>query len=623
MTKAEKIKVLVDRLKKWSKEYYNDGESSVSDATYDRTEEKLRELDPTNPQLKKVRTKVAKENKKREVEYVVPMPSLDKKRPGTKAVEKFAAKVKAPAYSLSAKLDGMSGQLVYSSKSKTGLPNIYTGGDATTGFDISHIASEIRNLPKLKKDLVVRGELIIPNKKFKKNWADKYKNSRNLAGGVVNKVGSHEALKDLHFVAYTLMEPVVKPSKGFSQLEALGFETAWNKTVSRISDSVLSSTLKAVKAKSEYLLDGIVVYADVAKKTTDSNPSWAFAFKEEGDENLAEAEVDHVEYNPSKLGRLKPRIFFKTPIELAGVSVSWATGHNAKNIFDKKIGPGAIVEVTRSGEVIPYVLGVIKPARKGQMPDDYDWEWNDAGVEAYVVGEASDVVIAKQIHAFLKGGLGTKHIAFKTILKYVQSGMDTIDAFLNATPKQFAKLDGIKGTNANKFYTEIQQGIKNAKLANVAGNVQFFGELFGARKMEKILEVYPKFKDLNGLSRTELIDAIKAVPGFNKQAADFAQGYPKFRKWLRTTPFVFKAEKALKVTGSALKGHVIVFTGFRNADLETTIKANSGTLGGGVNSKTTILLVKDKGSTSEKIKKAKEQGVKIMTADEFVKKFKL
>ena len=71
-----------------------------------------------------------------------------------------------------------------------------------------------------------------------------------------------------------------------------------------------------------------------------------------------------------------------TPIELGGVTLQYATGYNAKFIVDNVIGPGAVITITRSGDVIPKILTVIKPAanNKPKMPG-VTYEWTDTGVD--------------------------------------------------------------------------------------------------------------------------------------------------------------------------------------------------------------------------------------------------
>jgi NAD-dependent DNA ligase len=60
-----------------------------------------------------------------------------------------------------------------------------------------------------------------------------------------------------------------------------------------------------------------------------------------------------------------------------------------------------------------------------------------------------------------------------------------------------------------------------------------------------------------------------------------------------------------------------VFTGVRAKDLEEMIVDQGGTIGGAVNSKTTILVCKDPAGGSSKLKKAADMGVRIVGIDDF------
>jgi DNA ligase (NAD+) len=72
----------------------------------------------------------------------------------------------------------------------------------------------------------------------------------------------------------------------------------------------------------------------------------------------------------------------------------------------------------------------------------------------------------------------------------------------------------------------------------------------------------------------------------------------------------------LNVTG-VLYGKQIVFTGFRNPSLEIKIESLGGEIGNSLSKKTSILVMKEKGSGSSKEKKAIEYGVEVMTVEEF------
>ena len=49
-----------------------------------------------------------------------------------------------------------------------------------------------------------------------------------------------------------------------------------------------------------------------------------------------------------------------TPVELSGAIVQNASAYNAKYVLEHKLRPGVKVELIRSGEVIPKIIGVIE-----------------------------------------------------------------------------------------------------------------------------------------------------------------------------------------------------------------------------------------------------------------------
>jgi NAD-dependent DNA ligase len=68
----------------------------------------------------------------------------------------------------------------------------------------------------------------------------------------------------------------------------------------------------------------------------------------------------------------------------------------------------------------------------------------------------------------------------------------------------------------------------------------------------------------------------------------------------------------------------IVFTGFRDAELEQKIENNGGSVGNSVSGKTSLVLVLDlELKSSSKLDKAKKLKINIMTKSDFIKKYKL
>lgn len=614
------------------------GMLEITDSVYDLLEKVVESLDPSWKPVSGA--KVTPADKKVKTKLPVPLSSLDKAYPGDGRVEKFATKYKGP-WVVSDKLDGNALEIVYQ---KGKAPKAYTKTSATIGQDVSFLVPHMNIPQSLNEDLVVRTETILPKAVFdskhsKTSEAQKtYKNARNMVAGVFNTKGVHKAIADVKVVAHEILQSSLKPSAQLAKLKKLGFDVVGHAIVSRLSDSVLSTMLKKRKAASKYMIDGLVVNQDAAHRgqLTGENPAYTIAFKiNDETENLARTKVISVEWNASKHGAAKPRINIE-PVELAGATVNWCNGHNAFYIVhgytkkdaakfkgkpDMPIGPGAVIELTRSGEVIPYITKVVKAARKPQMPD-VDYEWNETGIDILIDAESDDTVAVKRIAAFLREGLGVEKMALATIAKCYRGGMTTIKKFLTAKAADFLTFDGVKDASAFTYYNQIQQGCKSADFAAVAAHSGFFGRLFATKRMQMLVDKFDFYK-LATMSEPKIIAKVLEIDGFSdKTATAFAKGLPKFIKWVQTLPLTYAKVAKVKVTGNQMKGQNVCFTGFRNEQLEKAIIKHGGTIASGVNAKTTILVVKDKGSASSKTTKAKELGIPIYNVDELIRKHK-
>jgi len=135
----------------------------------------------------------------------------------------------------------------------------------------------------------------------------------------------------------------------------------------KISINLLSEKLIDGRKNHKYEIDGIVVLDDSKYYPLEdgSNPSYGFAFKQLLMDQIAEATVIDVLWEISKDKYIKPKIKITT-VELGGVDVNYATAFNAKFIVDNCIGPGALIQIVRSGDVIPKIEKVLKPAETGK-----------------------------------------------------------------------------------------------------------------------------------------------------------------------------------------------------------------------------------------------------------------
>ena len=81
------------------------------------------------------------------------------------------------------------------------------------------------------------------------------------------------------------------------------------------------------------------------------------AYKFEGEKVITT--IENIRWKMSKGNKAIP-VINVTPVELSGAIVQNASAYNAKYVLEHKLRPGVKVELIRSGEVIPKIIGVIE-----------------------------------------------------------------------------------------------------------------------------------------------------------------------------------------------------------------------------------------------------------------------
>ena len=278
-------------------------------------------------------------------------------------------------------------------------------------------------MPKTR-GVVIRGEFIIPRALFEFKYKEKFANPRNMVAGIVNHKTINDAIKDLHFVAYELMKPIYKPSKQMEFLSTLDVEVVMHKFEQILTNELLSQTLMNWRYNYAYEIDGVIVADDKVYQRKPGNPEHAFAFKMVLSDQVAEAKVVDVLWAPSKDGYLKPRVQIE-PINLGGVQITYATGFNGAFIHDNKIGIGAVVELIRSGDVIPYIRKVIVAADEAKMPS-VPFKWNDTHIDVMLEDiESDETVKEKNITGFFRG-IGVEGLSSGNIKRIIEAGYDSV-----------------------------------------------------------------------------------------------------------------------------------------------------------------------------------------------------
>ena len=606
-----------EQLSKWilsANRMYTDGTPFMTDAEYDALVDFIKNKYPKNFAIGEIGAPVIA-NK---VKLPYNMPSMNKIKPDTKVLLSYAEKYKGP-YFISCKLDGVSG--MYDCIQTP--PKLYTRGDGSIGQDISHLLKFIK-LPVLEK-CVVRGEFIISKATFNSKYKTKYANPRNLATGVINSKTQDGRIKDIHFVTYEIIHPQMNTEEQFNTLVNGGFEVVKFEKVSYISGEVLSRKLIEWRDTYLYEIDGVIVSDNKIYQRTAKNPDHAFAFKMVISDQFAEAIVVDVEWTASKDGYLKPRVRIE-PIKVGGVTIQYATGFNANFIETQKIGVGAVIQIIRSGDVIPHILKTITPAKIVKMPQG-KWHWSESHIDIILDDiEADETVNEKNITGFF-ADLKVVGLATGNVKKIIDAGFNSIPKILKMSKIDFSKVDGFKTAMVNKIYNGIQDRVKYASLVDIMVASNKFGRGIGERRIQDIMDKYPQI--LTSVESPSKMSILKDIDGIGKESSKmFMENIPEFMSFLKSCDLEYKlkikpTELVVSYTGNPLYGKIVCMTKIRDDDIINFLKKVGAIYDEHIKKTTFILIVKSMDDTSNKTKFAADHNITIMDYIKFKEAYKV
>lgn len=648
MTTLNTIDEMIELLETCDDAYFNEGDGPLSDRDYDTLKRKAFAIQPSHPYFVKIGSSV----RGGKVKLPYPMGSLNQIYEGEVSgwVEKYS--LHQQNIIVSDKLDGYSCLLIYNNGK---FSIAFSRGDGLEGADISRHMKIIPSVPKTvaAEYLVVRAEVIMKEDKFQSKYLGQYKNTRNMMAGAMNaKETELSILQDIDVVAYEIVAGTIGTDTAIQNkskleildlLRQLGFDVVSYMSAlgSTLSDKFLSDALLDSQTRSPYVLDGLVATVDnhaklaLQSNSSSLNPEHSIKYKVLDESSILETFVKAVHWEVSKSGYLKPRVEI-LPVELFGTTVSFATGFNAKFIYDNKIGPGAKITITKSGMVIPLILSVISPMSGVNLKyDEYfaksldavagkdNWEWNDSGVEVIVKDvDTNEKVIFKQVLDFFetyKIDL-LKEATLEAVWKYLPATTyeDYICDICDLTESEWVKL---VGKNGSRIYSSLLNRLGNSYPETFFGACKYMGTGFGVRKAKALLRDIYELEDVFTLTEAQIVDK----EGFDTKTARMVlAGLPASKLLLdRLCDDLKILDFVVEQKTSEMKDVTVVMTGFRDAELQATIESMGGKVASAVSKKTTHVLTLNPDSGSSKLKKAKELRVPVITPDWFKQEFGL
>lgn len=589
---------------------YELGEPLISDDEYDHFKRVLIQLRPNSKFLSKIGNKP-----KRNVEtlpYI--LGSLTNKFEDD--IQSWLDKNdNGSGFVLSHKLDGVAIECEYTNGKLTGawLRGDHYKGENITAKALKFVPNTINEASYKNNKQYFKGEILL-------NCEPEtigYKTKRNAAAGIINR-DDYVKLQYLYVIFHTYIPPAQMIC---SEIERLNhyMSTMFNhkhiiQAVLVKKDMVIPLAKQMIEQKTSYDKDGIIITVNDSEVENVKLPEKKVAFK--FNKMSVEAEVIKVEWNTSRTGKIIPVIIVK-PVILGGATIQRATGFHAKFIYDNDIGPGAVVKLVRSGDVIPYIEQIIK---SGSVIDligcptcgNKELTTDETKTHLYCSNLNCPAQTQKRITYFFEK-LGLENFSEKMISSL---GCESILDVYNLKKEDILKLDGWAETSTVDFLNRIEQ-TKKARPENVLAALGI--ENLGNTTAKLILENISFEEILKSLDNPQqlniLLHKLVQVKGLGaKKVTSITKGLKENKELLKS--FNLFTSKNTKQISGPLTGKRFCITG-KLSNSRKNIEKLIETHGGIITSINSCnYLVCNEPSNSSKYNTAVEKGINIVNETE-------
>ncbi len=653
-----RVQELKDLLRDANKAYYNDAQPFMSDKEFD---EKLKELevleneyDLQDPESPTQRVGGETSSSFDTVQHPVPLLSLDNTyneeelNDFDKRVQKILEHSEYE-YLVELKFDGASLRLRYENGE---LVLGATRGDGQKGDDITKNVRTIRDIPLQLKgnfpDVVeVRGEAFMEreafarlNQKREEEGLSTFANPRNSTAGSL-KMQDPKAVsqRPIRFFAFDLLfdeedasltqDKINELIKEFG-LPANDFPKVC-KSISEVHEII--KEWEDLRHELPYETDGVVIKVNQTHLrdqlgSTSKFPRWAIAYKFEAEQ--ATTVINDITLQVGRLGTITP-VAELEPVLLAGTTVKRASLHNEDEIHRKDIRIGDTVVVEKAGEIIPQVISVVNPDRKGRSPE-FEFPKKCPACNADLIkyeGEVAWRCVNPECPPQVR--IKIEHFAARDALDIEGLGESVVDQLVSEnlisnyadlydlTIDQIIPLERM----AEKSAQNLIDGIASSKNQPFEKVLYALGIRFVGKTVAK--DLAEAFKNLENL-RSADEEALLAVDSIGPRIAESVINFfsnemnNDITDRLQEAGLKFEAEEK-ELASNILKGKKIVMTGtlptLSRNEAKELIEKNGGKTASSVSKNTDYVLAGE--SAGSKLVKANELGISVLDEDTFLK----
>ena len=488
---------------------------------------------------------------------------------------------------------------------------LYTRGDGRRGTNVTRAFDRGLQVAQGGRRGLGAGEIVVDRNYFAKNLAEHFDNSRNIQASLLRE-------KDL--------DPVVSKTvtDGAAVFYPFSLLPDWFGGWSELEED-FESVVGELWNKVSYDTDGIVfeIMDENLRQVmgaTMHHHRWQIAFKRNTES--AQVRVIRVVPQASRSGRINP-VAEVEPTRLSGAEIRRVTAHHYGMVRDKGIGAGCLVEMTRSGEVIPKIEKVIEPV--GDVTRELPVECPSCKGDVYWDEDylkcnntlTCPAQITNTIEHFFKTLSNVDGFGPSSIQKLYEFGVVSLPKIYSMGSEEFEKA-GFGPKQSENMVAQLRRS-RNEMIEDSRFLAAFGLARLGRGNCDKLLQ-YCSLEKVFELSREEIVKNIK---GFQDKTAEaVCNGLASVKELffelyhlgfnLEVTPL---ADEQIELK-NPVADKTIVFTGAMasgsRADMEKHAKALGASVGKTITGKTDLLVTGAKVGAS-KMAKADKLGVEILS----------
>lgn len=605
--------------------YYNTSTPIMSDEDYDKLKARLLAYEEEH-NLSEVSDTIGAKPKGTSVKHKKPMLSMDNVF-DVPQLEQWLENGKT--YTAELKYDGVSGSISY----KNGkIDYMATRGDGDTGSDITKYKQHINGLPQTLDEFTfeVRGEFVITHSDLKRvnayrveHGKEILKNPRNAVIGALGLDSIKEfATRRVSFVPWGLLGTNIKSHSEkmkFLKNKNVGIRSKEYRVTTDDKVKILEFYEKVVKERANipYEVDGVIVRLDSeeefeSKGYTATAPRGAIAFKLPY--TARTTVLRDIVWQTSRAGVITPVGVVKG-VDIAGADVTRVTLYNISEIERLDLHFGDTVIITRSGDVIPKLIGISKTQPRGTKkvlpPEECpECKQKTSREGAVIVCNNTDCgakSMGKLLHYGSRDGADIDGLGISTIRTLGNMGVKNIYSLYAVSE------EALRETFGDKI------GIKLFR--NIRGSVELPLDkfIFGLGLKDIGKQQSKAIADKFGLTFLNMTyDSLISIDGFGDKTIDtLLRELKRRREEIKLLLLEIKPKPLGKIDGS-LEDVNVAITGTHDMsrkDIVSLIEKNGGTYASSITGSTNVLISDKKNSTKDK--QAKEKGIVILTLEAF------